>query len=196
MLTPTQKDILCLLFKNKEKSWSILALTKQLKKSYPLVFNNIKHLENREILRKEAIGPSQIIRIHEKTPRSLFLEIELERRERFFKKHPSIKVFVSEFLKHAEHPFFILLLFGSYAKGEEKKDSDLDLILITKTKEDTLEKNLRQTYMKVKKSLIHIDAQDWKEMRKNTREMNVGNEAEKEKIILYGIEQFYHLEQT
>ncbi|MDP3727930.1 MAG: nucleotidyltransferase domain-containing protein [bacterium] len=195
MLTKTQKDILCLLLNNKEKNWSMLSLAKQLKKSYALTYNNIKNLEEKEIVRKESIAPSQIIKIHEYIPNNILFEIELERRERFLKKYSWMKVFLSELVKNADHPFFILLLFGSYAKGEEKKQSDIDLLLITKTKNDNLEKTLSQEYTKGRKSIIHIDEKDWKEMRRNTKEFNIGNEAERQHIILYGIELFFQLEQ-
>lgn len=87
-----------------------------------------------------------------------------------------------------------MLVFGSYAKGTETKDSDLDLLIIAPTREDipALEQ-AAQHYTKAKKGIVVVDVQGFIEMMKNPKTLNVGNEAKKHHIILYGAEQYYQL---
>ncbi len=195
MLTQTQDQILAFLLGNPEENLTIRGIAKRLNKSYTLVYNNIADLEKRNIIIKQDVPPGQIITLNEYAPAELFVDIEFKRKKGFLKKHPGIKIMLDDILKHAKNPFFILLIFGSYAKEKQTKKSDLDLLIIVKEKKDIkeTEASIRRAFTKVKKGLNFVDINDFKEMIKNTNELNIGNEAKKHHIILYGIEQYYQL---
>ena len=56
-----------------------------------------------------------------------------------------------------------------------------------------IESAVRKAYTKVKKAPNFIDMNDFKEMIINPKAFNIGNEAVKHHIILYGVEEYYQL---
>jgi len=194
-ITKTQEQILAYLLSHPEEQNTIRGIAKKLKKSYTLVYNNLSELEKDNIIIKNDVPPAKIIKLNEYTNKEIFVDIELKRKNIFLKKHPWIKVMLEDILKSTKNPFFILLIFGSYAKSKESKDSDLDLLIIVKNKNDIkdIENSINNAYTKVKKGLNFIDINDFKEMIKNTEELNIGNEAKKHHIILHGVEIYYQL---
>ena len=178
-----------------DDNFTIRSLARSLKKSYPLVYNNLLSLEERGIITKKDIPPGKVITLSENIPKNVIINIEMKKRDNFLKRHPEIKLMLEDTLKSVKNPFFILLIFGSYAKGKQTKKSDLDILIIVKEKNDIkeIERAVNKTITKAKKSLIFIEIKDFKEMIKNDKEFNVGNEAKKNHVILYGAEQFYQL---
>lgn len=195
MLTKTQEQILIFLLDRQDDNFTIRSLARSLKKSYPLVYNNLLSLEERGIITKKDIPPGKVITLSENIPKNVIINIEMKKRDNFLKRHPEIKLMLEDTLKSVKNPFFILLIFGSYAKGKQTKKSDLDILIIVKEKNDIkeIERAVNKTITKAKKSLIFIEIKDFKEMIKNDKEFNVGNEAKKNHVILYGAEQFYQL---
>lgn len=191
-ITKTQEDILCLLLDKPEKQFTIRGVARELGRSYPSVYNNLLGLERKEAITKTDLPPSKIISLNEFAPPDILIDIELKRKRGFLKKHPWVRVFMEDIL--LQDTFFILLVFGSYAKGLNKKNSDLDLLFIVPSKDDIaiIEAAALKSYTKVKKGLNIVDSKDFIEMVKNTS-FNVCNEAKKHHIILYGVEAYYSL---
>ena len=52
---------------------------------------------------------------------------------------------------------------------------------------------IKKTYTPIKKHLVVVDQDNFKEMIKKPTEFNVGNEVNKNHLILYGVEQYYQL---
>ena len=194
MLTKTQEKILGFLLANPEEKVTIRGIAKRLNKSYTLVYNNLTKLEKKEIIKKESVPPTQIVTLNEFAPKDIFIEIELKRKKEFLEGYKWIKVMLNDILKSTK-TFFILVVFGSYAKGKQTKDSDIDLLVILQSKEEIkdMEKIINNVYTKVKKGINFIDVNDFIEMIKNSNELNIGNEAKKHHIILHGAEQYYQL---
>ncbi len=194
MATKTQEQILQLLLSQPEEQFPIRQIARRLKKSYTLVYNNIQELFKNGIVKKQELPPAQIIKLSENIPTTQLISIEQKRTEIFLKKHQWLNLYIKDVLKAAEKPFFIILVFGSYAKGIETKVSDIDILFIAPTKEDipNLENASRQ-YTQAKKSIFVVSAPDFTEMVKNPKTLNIGNEAKKHHIILYGAEQYYQL---
>ena len=195
MFTKTQEQILTFLLSNPEEQLTIRGIAKRLGKSYTLVYNNIAKLEKENIIRKRNVPPGQIITLNEFAPTEIFVDIELKRKKEFLKKYPWVQLMLKDILSSTKNPFFILLVFGSYAKSTQTKSSDFDLLIIVQDKKDIkgIEYAIDRAYTKVKKGLNFIDINDLKEMIKNTNELNIGNEAKKHHIILYGVEVYYQL---
>lgn len=195
MLTQTQEQILDFLLSNPEEQFTIRGIAKRLDKSYTLVYNNIADLKKKEIIRKQAVPPAQIIKLNEFAPVDIFVDIELKRKKEFLQKYPWIKLMLEDILTSAKNHFFILLVFGSYAKGKTTLKSDLDLLIIVQDKKDIkeIEEVIHKTYTKVKKGINFVDISDFEEMIKNTNKLNIGNEARKYHIILYGVEEYHQI---
>ena len=195
MVTITQNKILTLLLDNPEKHLSIRGIARELGKSYALVYNNIEDLRREGIIVKMKAPPAQLITINEFTPVHILIDIEIKKKNKLLKQYPWTKVMLDDIHSNAEQLFFILLIFGSYAKGTQTKKSDIDILIITPTKDEIkdIENSVKRVYTKVSKNLVIVDVKDFMEMLKNTEELNVSNEARKHHIILYGTEQYYQI---
>lgn len=195
MPTQTQEKILAFLLSNPDEKVTIRGISKRIGKSYTLVYNNIRGLEKDEIITKESIPPAQIVKLNEFAPAEIFVEIELKRKKEFLERHPWTRLMLEDVLSSAKNLFFIMLVFGSYAKAAQTKKSDIDLLVIVQDKKDIkdIENAMNNAYTKVKKGLNFVDMHNFKEMIKNANELNIGNEAKKHYIILYGAEEYYQL---
>ena len=93
-------------------------------------------------------------------------------------------------------PFFILLVFGSYASKRFRKDSDLDLVFIVESKEvwkeiePYIDKVVKREILKIHYHIITKN--DFVEMLLR-KEENLGKEIFKKHIILWGFDQYYEL---
>lgn len=195
MLTQTQEQILAFLLNNPEEQLTIRGIAKRLNKSYTLVYNNLADLEKKKIIRKQNIPPGKIITLNEFAPTHVFVDIELKRKKELLQKYPWMQVMLEDILASSKSLFFILLVFGSYAKGTHTTKSDLDLLIIVQDKKEIkeMEDAVRQAYTKVKKGLNFVDINDFKGMILNPNALNIGNESRKYHIILYGVEEYYQL---
>lgn len=180
---------------NPEEELAIRGIAKRLGKSYTLVYNNIADLDDKGLIKKRDVPPAQVITLNKFAPTDTLISIEFRRRIEFVQKHPWIRVMLEDILRAARGHFFVLLVFGSYAKGTQTPGSDLDLLVIVQDKKDMMEieNSVQNVYTKIKKGLILVDINDFKGMIRNTDEFNVGNEAKKHHMILHGIEEYYRI---
>ena len=194
-MTKTQEQILSFLLSKPEEQLTIRGIAKRLNKSYTLVYNNIADLEKKGIIKKQDVPPAKVITLNEFAPTEIFIDIELKRKKELLQKHPWIQLMLDDILTATKNLFFILIVFGSYAKATQTSKSDLDILIIVQDKKDIndIEDAVYKAYTKTKKGVNIVDISDFKEMIKNTNEMNIGNEAKKHHIILYGVETYYQL---
>src|SRR3989338_7363629 len=89
-------------------------------------------------------------------------------------------------IENINYPFLIVLIFGSYVKKTQAKNSDIDLCIICDHKEKTKE------LIPLKLELHSFTTNEFDSMLK-TKEENVGKEIVKNNLILYGIEGYYNL---
>src|SRR3989338_2084223 len=119
MVTSTQEQIVAYLLSHPEEQLTIRGIAQRLKKSYTLVYNNLAGLEKDKIILKRSVPPAQIISLHEYAPLDILTSIELKRKREFLGKYPWVHVMLNDFMSSAHTPFFILLVFGSYAKSKQ-----------------------------------------------------------------------------
>jgi predicted nucleotidyltransferase len=92
--------------------------------------------------------------------------------------------------------FFMLLIFGSYAKGSENKKSDLDIALIIESEESKremapyIETIKRREIMKI--DYYIFTEKEFLEMLNNENQ-NVGKEIYRANLIYYGAIQYYKM---
>lgn len=194
MFTPTQERILEFLLGNQEEHFSIRHVAKTLRLSYALTYHNIQDLLKRNILKKYSLPPAQIISLHDRLPSFILTNLEQKRAQHFLERYTWLQLYLQDVLRSAASPFFILLVFGSYAKGTMTNKSDIDLLTIAPTKRDIphLEQAL-QHHTPIRKNTVTADIQQFLEMIKNPKTFNIGNESRKQHIILYGAEYYYQL---
>ena len=126
MLTKKQLKILGIFQKNefKELTWKrVKELSKE--NSSSVIQNAIKTFLNEELITEKKIGTSKLYAVNHKNNK-VYSYFETYNRESLPKQVlKSVKELEDSLDKHT--PFYSIVHFGSYAIGEQKKDSDLDI---------------------------------------------------------------------
>ncbi len=186
-----ESEIIKFLIENKNDEFNILKISKSIGIDYKNVHSIVNRLKKSELLKIEQFGKSNRIRLIEKA-HPLIFEAEFERRNDIL-KDKNLAVMLSSFKRGIKSNLYILLLFGSYAKKTQTKNSDIDLMFICP---DPLEGGFERNIGRIARSMplkLHplvFSEKQFAEMA-NSKESNVGHEALKNNVILYGIEAFY-----
>ena len=123
-----------------------------------------------------------------------FIHFHTRRTEHFFKSKPIfVKKILDEFIeKISGNNLISVVVFGSYARGEERKESDIDILCVTRKKYGIEKTALSLVYKYNKKiSPVVILAKDFPNMKKDNPIFY--EDLIKFGIILYGMESFYKL---
>jgi predicted nucleotidyltransferase len=176
-------EILKFLIQNNSQSFSIRKLSKARSIDYKSAYQAVKKLEEQGVISVNRTGNNSLCRFNFRFNPSVFLA-EYERRQAVL-ANKNILLICEELRKIPVS--FIALLFGSYAKLKNTKDSDIDILAISENPSE-----IRQ-----KLSLIALDihltvispAEFWLMLK--SREDSVVSEAIKCNLILIGIEGYY-----
>lgn len=173
-----------------KKEMIIRELAKAIGADYKIVHTAVNRLIVKGVLDSKKIGKSIQVRFSGRLSKEV-IEVEYERRKRML-QNKSISLLVDTIKEKIMTVNFILLLFGSYAKGNQNKNSDIDLMFIVNDKR--IEKRIEEaiSILPLKTHLLVFTEEQFVSM-KNSRELNVVKEAIKNNVILYSIEQYYEL---
>ncbi|MBW2984483.1 nucleotidyltransferase domain-containing protein [Candidatus Woesearchaeota archaeon] len=191
IFTKTEIRVLELFVSRVLDSFTIREVSRLIKKDLKIVHTSIKKLISKGFLLKDKSG----LRLNYKKNIEDLAYVENIRKEHFFKKHDLIKVHVLNFIKKSSLKLFVLLVFGSYAAGKEKRRSDVDLLAILPSESEKFERELKAV-LSVSAKGFHINVipeESFREMLHKRDELNVINETLNNHIILYGAEQYYAL---
>jgi|SRR3989344_1750059 len=185
-----KQKILRFLIENKEKDFSINEISKRLKIDYKLIHTNVKKLEKDRTIKIVDLGNMKRCTFSYLFNSEVFAT-EYQRREDFLKDR-NFLVLHNRF--EQVNGQFIMLLFGSYAKGTAKKHSDIDLLLIS---DEVIHKKIESevNLIPLKIHLTAITYEDFVEMLKS-KEQTVVTETIKNNLILFGIEDYYRILQN
>ena len=178
-------NILKLLIENKEKAFSIRQIGIQRKINYKSAYTSLKDLAKEGIVSLIKQGNTTICSFNRKFNDSVF-EVEYARLQELL-KDKNFLVAYNRLAKVNEQ--FILLLFGSYARDEQSKGSDIDLLLISNNPK-AVEEQIRLLPLNI--HLTHINYENFLSMLKS-KEFTVVSEAIRKNILIFGIEDYYRL---
>ena len=185
-------EIIKLLMENRDKELNMSRIADLLKKDYKNVHNIVSRLSDMQVVKLEPFGKSQRVILQNKV-HPLIFEAEYLRRNDVL-KNKDLAV-MHDSLKRLHSRLYILLMFGSYAKKVQTKQSDIDLMFIVP---DSAEAQMEEEIQRIVGTLpleIHINLfkeGDFRAM-KDSKEITVGSEAMKHNIILHGIESYYEI---
>jgi predicted nucleotidyltransferase len=135
-ITENHLRILTLFTKNREYFVrEVNRLTKLSPRTAQLI---LEDLEKKAVLEANTRGKIKLYKLKETFEAKLYLTLtENYKKITFFKTNPLIKEIIEKIL-----PFIkgTALIFGSYAKGTNKQDSDLDLFIAGKCEEEKIDK--------------------------------------------------------
>ncbi len=193
----TENKILGNLLKSPLESKSMNQLSTETGLSYVTVHKLTPFLLRRNLVRLEKKGKAHLISIDfEHADLEKISSAMLYEKNNFLKKYPQLFLVVRDLEEALAGRFYILLLFGSYAKEKIKKDSDIDLFFIVSSREEIenyKEKitNALKLHTKIRKDFKVVSTKDFMEML--DQKYTVGREAFKNNLVLFGTEHYYSL---
>ncbi len=193
----TENKIFGSLLRQPLESKSIHKISVDTKLSYVTVHKLIPNLIKRRLVKQEKKGKACLISVDfEHAGLEELSSAILSEKAGFLKKYPQIAVLTKEIEEALTGEFYILLLFGSYAKENAGKESDIDLLFIIPHRKDIeiykekINKALR-LYPKVKKDFNIVSTDDFMDML-NER-YTVGRSVFQHGIVLFGTEHYYSM---
>lgn len=190
--TKTEISILKAFTLNITESFTIREIAKRIKQNYSIVYSAIQNLHKNSFLVKDK---HKNFSLNKENYQDLAY-IEQLRAEEFLKKNKEIVIFVEDVIEKANLGFFILILFGSYAEGKQRKGSDIDILMIIENLEDTEKTERWLQQFSERYGNFHcnvISKESVKEMLSQREKLNVINETLNKHIIFFGAEDYYRL---
>lgn len=186
--------IVDLLARNAERKFTINEIAKSLGEYYSFAHRIVNRLINDGVIVKEKAGKSWLCSINlenEKTTALIQLS-EIEKKNEFYISNKELRVITEDFIKSAKSTVkpISIVLFGSYAKGTATKQSDIDILLISKSKTG-IDKITKEIYARFGKEInvIAITTRDFKKQKGKA----LIREIVKNHYVLYGVERFIGL---
>jgi len=182
-----KEKILRYLIENKGKPKTILEISKALNADYKNTFQAVKFLSN--FIYKEKLGNTNMVEINFKPSQEIFA-VEQKRTKEFLDKNKSLKLMQND-ARDLNYPFFIVLIFGSYVKKENTKNSDIDICIISDNKLKTQELISKLRLLPEKLEIHDFNIKEFESML-DTKKENLAKEIIKYNLILYGTENYYN----
>ena len=186
----TKDKILKFLLSNKDKEFSIREISKKIDVDYKGVYLIINKLIGMKTVNSKKIGQTILCSINLRKFNDDIFKVEYIRRKELLKNKDIFSL--QSYFDEIKEPFFILLVFGSYASGKQVKNSDIDLMLISDNNEIRKQIKNKISLIPLDIHLIEFSSKEFLSMLKTT-DLNVGGEVFNNNIILFGIEDYYRL---
>jgi len=185
----TKTKILIHLLNNKRNKFTIRAISKAVKIDYKTVYMNVNELIKDNTIVSEKAGQTTLCTINFKNFNEDMFTAEFVRTKSILKNSNfySMMSYFSEI-----RPFYIMLLFGSFASGKQHKNSDIDIMVISDNEDIKKRFNDQIRLIPLKIHYLEFSSNDFIRMLK-TNEFTVVREAFLNNIILSGIENYYEL---
>ena len=194
LFTKTEIKILELLVSKPIQKFTIREISRLIKKNLKIVHTSIQRLITKKIILKDE---QRHLHLNYQANFSDLAYVENLRKERFFLQHHNIKIAAADFLKKTKEMFFVLLIFGSYAEGNQHKSSDLDILAILpqEDKNNSFERELNSclSLSLPRPHLQMISQASFKEMIAQRDEINIANEVLSKHIFIFGAEIYYKM---
>ncbi len=168
---------------------SVRTLSGAVLMDYKNTYNLVKELQPK-ILSEEKIGNTNLIKLNLSPNREIY-SVEAKRTEEFLLKHSKLKL-IKSYSEELNYPFLIVLIFGSLVKNTETNSSDIDICIISDSKEETKKLIERLNLLSLKLEIHEFTSKEFISMIEK-KQNNLGREIVKNNIILYGIENYYNL---
>jgi len=184
-------EVLKLLLSDSQEQYTIRAIAHKTGIDYKTTYLIVKQLTEEKTIITQKAGQATLCSVNQEEFNSDIFRAEYLRRQDLL-RNKDLNVLYKRIDDDIKEPFFILLLFGSYAKANARKQSDIDLLLITDRKK--IKKDMRHilSLLPLRTHLIDFSSAEFLSMLRTT-DFNVGKEAVKNNIILSGIEGYYKL---
>ena len=152
---------------------------KKLNESHSTVSRKLNSLKKENVIDSRREGKNKIFFLKDNLVSKTYIQqAELHKLTKLLRHNQELSIIFEEILKKTDEK--LIVLFGSYAKGLAKKDSDIDIYIETKSR--SVKKNIEDLHSKIN---IKIGTFDIKSP--------LIKEIIKDHVILKGIEVFYDM---
>ncbi len=167
-------DIIELLLKSNSH---IRGIAKKLDESHSTILRKLSNLKKENVVDSRKEGKNKIFYLKKNIiSHRYILQTELHKLTKLLKQNPELSVILEEILKKTNEK--LIILFGSYAKGLARKDSDIDIYIETKNR--NVKKEIEDIHTKINVKIGTFDSNS-----------SLIKEIIKDHIIIKGIEDFY-----
>ena len=183
--------------RNPKASFTINQISRALGATYSYVYKNILRLVEEGVLKRVKKGNTSLCSLNLKSDRTrlMLAAASQETRDRYSRNKKLISKLINGLVESLKSKVDLrmVVLFGSYAKGTEGKDSDVDLLLIS-DKEEMVHREIGTLEMKYGKSInpVIVTEEMFVRMLKDEKQ-NVAKEALLDGVIFFGFEKYWML---
>ncbi len=155
----------------------IRGIAKKLNESHSTILRKLNNLKKENAIDSRKEGKNKIFYLKENiVTHSYILQAELQKLTKLLRHNPQLSIIFEEMLKKTDEK--LVVLFGSYAKGLAKKDSDIDIYIETKSR--SVKKIIEDIHSKINVKIGIFDTKS-----------PLIKEIIKDHVIIRGIEVFY-----
>jgi len=194
-ITILETKIIKFFLGNITERFGIREISRLTKTDYKLVHSTMQKLVKKGVVIKERKANLDLCSLNLKGDLAYIGFVEMLRKNDFLSKHKDINTFFEDALYKVKELYYTIVIFGSFAKGKEHKESDMDLLIIAPTRAiaEEIQRviNSESLFLNRKVQSITLDE---KEFISNLadKKLNVVVEAFKNHIIITGVESFYN----
>ncbi len=174
--------------------YSIRKISELIRGSYALTYESVQSLIQKKLIKTKKIGNSLSCQLNLSAEPQLLTISSLIHSQKFLNK-VKFGFVIEEIKEKLNDLFYIMILFGSYAKEKARKDSDVDLLFVLQNETDIenikkkIELVLSLTKIKVE---FEVVTTEWL-LKMFEERHSVGREVLEGSMILHGAEQYYTL---
>ena len=176
------------------EAYSIRNISKIIKIDYSLVHKTIKKLIEKKLVKAKKIGKSLSCQLNLSADPQLLAISSLIHSQKLLNK-AGFGFVIDEIREKLADLIYIMILFGSYAKGTATRKSDIDLLFIVQNEAD-IDKTKKRIVSVISETNIKIEFEvitvEWL-IKMFEERHTVGREVLEGSIILHGAEQYYTL---
>ena len=155
----------------------VRGIAKKLEESHSTILRKLNNLKKEGVIDSRREGKNKIFFLKKSMISNAYiLQAELYKLTKLLRHNPELSIIFEEILKKTDEK--LILLFGSYAKGLAKKDSDIDIYIETKSR--SVKKTVENIHSKINVKIGTFDIKS-----------PLIKEIIKDHVILRGIEVFY-----
>lgn len=178
--------ILSFMLRDLSRGFHASEIAKTLKLNQKSVSNHLNALEKQNLLKHSISGRNKLFFFNNNNEfvfQKFILKVEAEKTLSFLQKDFKTKELIMKLEQIINNPF---LVFGSYAKGKQKKDSDIDILCIGTYSNKEIKKI--EEFFKIKINIHSLKKEDF--MNALEKKNFLMNEIVKDHIIINGFDLF------
>ena len=155
----------------------VRGIAKKLNESHSTILRKLDNLKKENVIDSRKEGKNKIFYLKKNlVSRTYILHAELHKLTKLLRHNSELSIIFEDILKKTDEK--LIVLFGSYAKGLAKKDSNIDIYIETKSK--NVKKTIEEIHSKINVEIGTFDTKS-----------PLIKEIIKDHVIIRGIEIFY-----